>query len=203
MENIRRVVLVDDHPLVREAVREVLLRRFKGIEVAPCGSLAEALANVSARPPELVLCDLDLPDAHGAGAVTAMRAALPPQVPVVVLSGETGPSTIATALAAGANGFVPKLADLQALVQALEPWLGPALPSVVATHASTGTAGSQLSARQLAVARELIKGLSNKEIARALGVSPETVKSHVSEVIGRLGARNRTEAVLRLSREGL
>ena len=105
------------------------------------------------------------------------------------------------ALEHGADAFLAKTLPMEALVSRLESWLGTrsAAVPIVPRPPITVDIPSDFSARQVAVASELVTGKSNKEIARALGLAPETVKTHVSDIIAKLATRNRTEAVLRLT----
>ena len=195
-----QLLMVEDHPLFIRAMQELLKENYSQLQVIVAPDCATACAWLqSLKMPQsicAVLCDLDLPDAHGMEVVQRLR--LLTGCPIWVLSAEYSQSTIDQALASGADGFISKRSDAAALLASLKPLLGEcvAVSKAVSAHSD---AAAVLSASQQRVAEQLVRGLSNKEIAAVLFLGLETVKSHVSEIIARLQARNRTEAVLKLT----
>ena len=200
-----RVLLVEDHPLFLNAVRDILARHFSGFALSCATSVDEAMLVLDAailgdgRCPTAILCDLHLPDSTDSTWFARLRARTGPATHIAVLSAEHDTTLIAAALHDGANSFISKTLGVDALLDQFSAVLGapanqrgPLTPD--ALHFP-----SDFSARQMAVAKVLVKGQSNKEIARTLGLGPETIKSHVSEIIAKLGARNRTEAVSKLT----
>jgi len=211
------ILLVDDHALFREGLKFLLRGLDTGLHLDEAGTCAEALERAASRSYDLVLLDLKLPGRDGLGALAAMREALP-TVPVVVLSGEDDPQMIRTTIQQGAMGFIPKASTPEVLVQALKlvlarsVYLPPA--ALDASDESTplraadpaGRSDANLlgiTQRQLEVLRCVIQGKTNKVIARELDISDGTVKQHLSDVLLRLGVKNRTEAVYAAAKLGL
>jgi len=151
-------------------------------------------------PIDLVLLDLDLSDAQGFGAVEQACAAHP-GVPVIVVSGRTGPGLGARVIAHGASGFVPKSASAATVMEAMravrsgEVWL----PAEVASEGPP----PRLTPQQLRVLYMLCAGLSNKQIGVRLGVTEATVKAHMRAIMEKFGADNRTQVVVSAQRFGL
>jgi DNA-binding NarL/FixJ family response regulator len=186
-------LIVDDHPLFRHALSELLRTVFAGVPIRHAGSLAEGYAAlVEINTPSAVLLDINLPDSAGADGLTVLRKASPRSV-FVVVSAETQTEKLRRMSATGAHGFISKSVNPDRFITDLQTILGervqPSRPSERAPPIQA------LTRRQQDVALEMMRGLSNKEIARSLGLGPETVKTHVSEVIRRLNARNRAHAV--------
>ncbi|MFG6487073.1 response regulator [Roseateles sp. BYS78W] len=200
-----KVLLVDDHRLLADALSGLIEARFPACTVEHAASLAEALARLDERT-GLVLLDLGLPDASGLEAVQAVRAHAP-EVRIVVLSADDRPETVQAAIELGASGFVPKQADSRLLIQALSATLqgGVTLPpTLLATWpAATPEPAVELTPRQLDVLRLLVEGQSNKLICRSLGLSESSVKTHLEAVYRRLGVASRTQAVVAAARLGL
>lgn len=201
-----RVLIVDDHPLLRSAVAELIKREEHVDEVDQCGSIADALAAVQAAAPDLSIVDLMLPDGAGVEAVVALRRAAP-QCPVLVLAADVRRETVDAAFAVGARGFVPKGAPPATLLAAIrvvlegETYVPPQiLPSwngdSPVRGATEGDSPVRLTARQQDVLLHVVRGLSNKEIARELAMSTSTVRVHVSAVFRALSVENRTQAAM-------
>lgn len=219
-----RVLAVEDHPVMRLGVRALLER--EGLVVAGITSTcAEAVDLIAENEPDVVLLDLGLPDATGPEAVTRIREASS-SLPIVAFSVERTPELIRAVLRAGANGYVSKdasssqvIAALEAAVQGLTA-LGPAEtralsrpidPIPVAEAAAEDTADVEvdesepgaavpvrepLTPRELELLRYLAEGYTNKEIARAMVLAEDTVKKGVQTLIAKLGATDRTHAVV-------
>jgi DNA-binding NarL/FixJ family response regulator len=217
-----KFLIVDDHPLVREALASVLaqLRPGSTIEQVASGAAARA-ALQGGEAIDLVLLDIRLPDGSGLALLPTI-AAQSIGTAVVVLSGDLDRETVHQALAAGAVGCIPKTEPREVLAGALAlvlaggvyvpplalqttPAPNPALPPT-GLSARAGTqptpADLGLTGRQLDVLTLLMQGKNNKLICRALGLAEPTVKNHVSAILRALGVDSRTEAVLAVSRLG-
>jgi DNA-binding NarL/FixJ family response regulator len=196
------VLIVDDHPVVRQGLR-VLLEVQDGIEVAgEAGDGATALALAAEREPDVILLDLKLPGMDGVAVLSELQARAI-RSRVLVLTSVTGHASAAAAVRSGAAGVLYKDVDPDALVRAIRAvhdghlLLAPeaAGPLLHSAHAP-GRGLDALTTREREVLAELAKGRSNREIARALHVSEKTVKAHVSSVLAKLGVQDRTQAAL-------
>ncbi|MCA3177660.1 MAG: response regulator transcription factor [Burkholderiaceae bacterium] len=218
-----RVLIVDDHPLVRGGVVGQLAEAGEPPGVEQAGCLADALRVLATTSRvDLVLLDLDLPDTVGTSGVETLRQRFP-RVPVMVLSAAHDRATIDRCLRAGASGFLPKTASGERLRTAVRAVAGggiyvprdtdgaPTRAAWGATAAAASAGGGRASSlrdlgltdRQSDVLRLILRGLPNKLIGRQLQLAEGTVKVHVSAVLRALNARNRTQAVLAVNRLGL
>ena len=211
-----RVLIVDDHPLVRGGVVVQLRETWEAPGIEQADSLAEGLRVLTASPRiDLVVLDLNLPDTVGTSGIEAIRARFP-RVPVMVLSGASDRGTIDRCLRAGASGFLPKTASGERLGTAVRAIAGggiyvprdaeggpPRGWGVPAAAESRSLRQLGLTDRQTDVLKLIMRGLPNKLIGRQLQLAEGTVKVHVSAVLKALGARNRTQAVLAANRLGL
>jgi DNA-binding NarL/FixJ family response regulator len=218
-----KILIVDDHPLIREALRHVLTTLDDTLELIEAQNCAEAMTVVAANAAlDLVLLDLGLPDADGMMALTQMRETHP-GTPVVVLSATEQPSIVTRAIDAGAMGFIPKTSSNQLLLNALRLVLsgGVYLPVEVLhqPHDAPATPGQRdgtprngaksptprdlgLTARQTEVLGLMVQGKPNKLICRDLNLAEGTVKIHVTAILKALGVINRTQAVIAVGRLG-
>ena len=196
-----RVLIADDHPLVRDALARTLRCVQPEAEVLEAADFASALRVLQTDAPELALVDLHMPGMERVDGVRRLRL-LCPGVPLVVASGEDDPAVIRAALAAGAVGFLPKAESPDVLQQALRLVLGGGTytPPQALADLQPGAAprpdASGLTPRQTDVLRCLMRGQPNKLIARELGLTEGTVKIHIAAILRVLQARNRTEAVV-------
>lgn len=196
-----RIALADDQALVRHGLK-ALLETLGGIEVvveADNGDrLLEALAT---HEVDAVLADIRMPGRSGVGALKALRQG-GNMVPVILLTTFDDPQALKEAISAGASGYLLKDAQPETLKEVLERAVlgqrifqpGPAIPK---GGWDTCTAGAALTAQEAAILRLVAAGYSNKEVARHLGIAAGTVKNHVSEMLRKLEARDRTHAVLK------
>lgn len=215
-----KILVVDDHPLIRTGVRGILARHDAACAVVEADDCASAVALLAdgTDAPDLILLDLNLPDCSGLAALDAVRAAAP-GAPVVVLSAEDDRNTILDALNCGAMGFIPKTMSPDLVWSALGLVLagGVYVPHNVVTGQGNGTPGRHgqasanastlaslgLTKREIDTLRMLVKGLPNKTIARNLGISEATVKVYVSAALRAMNVTSRTQAVIWLSRHGV
>lgn len=195
-----RIVLVDDHPVVRAGLRALVEGQPDLSVVGEAGSLDRALAVVGAERPDVVLMDLSLGAGEAGGAaVTAALRALPEPPEVLVLTTYDTESDILRALEAGARGYLLKDAppeELFAGIRATARAETVLAPSVAATLVRRTTPGAaSVTEREVEVLELLSRGLGNKEMARELFVSEATVKSHLSHIYTKLGVDTRAGAV--------
>ncbi|KPF55051.1 hypothetical protein D621_09005 [beta proteobacterium AAP51] len=190
------LLIVDDHAVVRVGLAVLLRGLREGCEVTEAGDLAAAQAALLARPDiALVVLDVHLPGKAPLEALHTLRRSHP-LLPVALLSADTDAELAARALREGAAGWVPKAADARVLTAAIELILsgGCYVPPFLLQPASAPRAEA-LTERQLEVLGELVRGRSNKEIARTLGMAEPTVKGHLVTIFRVLRVRNRAEAV--------
>lgn len=193
-----RIVVADDHPLFRAALRSAVDKAAPGAVVEECASLAEARAALAGAPVDLLLLDLKLSDSEGMAGLSAIRAEYP-AVPVAVVSASEEPVVVRRALALGASGFIPKSAGLPQMVEAIaailagESW-APETPQGEGDDLLSRIAS--LTPSQLRILEGLKAGRLNKQIAFDLGVSEATIKAHLTSVFRKLGVHNRTQAVI-------
>ena len=200
-----RILLCDDHALFREGLELVIRGLDEEVELAAVGDAETALARVAADEDlDLVLLDLQLPGMDGFTALARLRRDHP-SVPVVLLSASERPEDVRTALDAGAAGFIPKSTRGSVLLGALRLVLsgGVYVPPLLLDAAPPRRGVAPLSRRQLDVLRLLARGLTNRDIARVLGIAEGTVKSHVMRVYELLDVNNRTEAAMRMRELGI
>jgi DNA-binding NarL/FixJ family response regulator len=193
-------LLADDHPALCAAVSSFLADSgFAVVGPAPDGRRAVGLA--AAEQPELAVVDYRMPRLGGADLVRELVAAAP-AMRIVVYTADADESTAHDALGAGAAGLVLKAAPLADLTRALEAVL--AGRSYLDPAVATGSnAGDSLTQRELEVLNLLAEGLQHEEIGRRLGISAETVRTHLRKACERLGAATRTQAVATAVRKGL
>ena len=192
-----RIVVADDHPLFRAALRSAVDKAAPGAEVVECASLAEARAAMVAGAVDLLLLDLKLSDSEGMAGLAAVRAEQP-TVPVVVVSASEDAPVVRHALGLGAAGFIPKSSSLPQMVEAIAAILAGDSWAPDVPEADDDLAGrvASLTPSQLRILEGLKAGRLNKQIAFDLGVSEATIKAHLTSVFRKLGVHNRTQAVI-------
>jgi DNA-binding NarL/FixJ family response regulator len=196
-----KILLIDDHALFRAGLRMLLGTIGQNVTCVEAGNLADAMALLE-REPDVQMCllDLALKNEHGLGAIQRIKETAP-HVAVVVVSGAEDSPTIARCIDAGAMSFIPKSVTPDVLKHALQQVLGGAvyLPDQIVSAIENQPPCPHLTPRQLQVLQALSRGLPTKLIARELELSEYTVKDHIALVFQALGARNRTEAVIKAS----
>jgi DNA-binding NarL/FixJ family response regulator len=201
-----RVLLVDDHPVVRQGLVALLSVQDDITVAGEAGDGVSAIAQAESVSPDVVLLDLKLPGADG----FAVLGRLAPHYRVLVLTSATDPALADRAMQAGASGVVYKDIDPDALVRAIRSVHdGNILLAVGAATSLRGRGSARfgsldsLTPREREVLGLIAGGRSNREIARALGVSEKTVKAHVSSVLAKLGVQDRTQAAVFAVRHGV
>jgi len=198
-----RVLIVDDHPVVRAGLRAFLDLQEDLEVVGEAGSVAEALERAAALAPDLVLLDLELPDGSGLTAIAELGRASR----VLVLTSFLDEGKVRQAMRQGASGYLLKHAGPNALLDKLRAALRgemPLDPEAVRLLASPREDPlAQLTPREREVLRRMAEGLSNKRIASVLGISEKTVKTHAGHVFEKLGVPGRVQAVLIAKEQGL
>ena len=199
-----KVMVVDDHPLMRVGVASIVNARSDMTVVAQAGTGEEAVTLFFKHKPDVTLMDLRLPGMSGVDSIRSIRETHP-RARFVVLTTYEGDADIHRALEAGAQGYVIKGMPYQTLVEALQRVHtgGRFLPPPVARALASRMPDSELSAREQEVLTLLASGKSNKDIASTLGITEATVKCHVSAILLRLNVSDRTEAVVTALHRGL
>jgi DNA-binding NarL/FixJ family response regulator len=203
-----RVLIADDHPLVRDALARTVRELDAHAEVLQAGDLDGLLRDALQSGADLAIVDLQMPGMNALAGLKRVREAVP-TLPIVVASGQEDPATIRAVLAAGAMGFIPKSEKPEVLLAALRlvrmgaTYVPPRLLDAVEATAAPNGAAAELTPRQLDVLRLLMRGEPNKVIARVLGLTEGTVKIHIAAILRTLQARNRTEAVVRARALGI
>ncbi|QJE74222.1 response regulator transcription factor [Aerophototrophica crusticola] len=203
-----RLLIADDHDLVRDALRSHIERFSPDTQVVGAGSVAEATKVLETAPgADLVLLDLRMPGMNGLNGLIRLRERFP-AVKLALMSGEARPEDIRLALAHGAIGFLPKTLSGDALVHAVRRMAAgesfvPAEMAADTTDVPEGAQAAGFTRREREVLDFLLKGQSNKEIARALDLEEVTVKLHIRGLCRKLGAKNRTQAAMRAVELGL
>jgi DNA-binding NarL/FixJ family response regulator len=201
-----KVLIADDHPLVRDALAHALLELDPALQALQTDSLEGLIELARAGSADLALVDLNMPGMNGTDGLLQLRRAAP-TLPLVVASGQDDAATIRAVLATGAAGFIPKSERADVLIGALQLVLAGGTyvpPSLLdAAPAPPTVVAGELTPRQVDVLRLLMRGEPNKRIARELGLTEGTVKIHIAAILRALQARNRTEAVVRARELGI
>ncbi|MCX7295603.1 MAG: response regulator transcription factor [Hyphomicrobiales bacterium] len=203
--DIYQLVIADDHPLFRGALRESVSGLLERVEIAEAGTFDEVVALLDkGGDTDLVLLDLAMPGVRGFSGLMYIRAQYP-SVPVIVVSANDDPAAIRRCMEFGASGFIPKTLSVEEMRAAISRILngGVWTPADVDLSAGSDAESAALMVRmatltpqQVRVLMMLSEGLLNKQIAYQLGVSEATVKAHVSAILQKLGVESRTQAVI-------
>ena len=191
-----RVAIVDDHPIVREGLVSILARRGGMDVVGEAGDGAGAVDLVLAARPDVTLIDLRMPGVGGVEAISRVRASWPEARFVVLTTFDTD-EDVYRAIQAGARAYLLKDAPAEELVdtiRAVHRGLRRIPPEIAAKLVERVTS-ADLTEREVDVLRRVALGQSNREVGEALGITEGTVKTHVTHILEKLGARDRTQAV--------
>jgi DNA-binding NarL/FixJ family response regulator len=199
------LVIADDHPLFRGALREAVSGLFERVEIAEAGTFDEMSRMLDeGGEVDLILLDLSMPGVRGFSGLMFLRAQYP-SVPVVVVSANDDPAVIRRCMDFGASGFIPKTLGIEELRGAVtkvlkgEVWTPPDVDLTGGTDAQSSALLARLATltpQQVRVLMMLSEGMLNKQIAYELSVSEATVKAHVSAILQKLGVDSRTQAVI-------
>ena len=203
----QQVLIADDHPLMRSALAQAVTQAFPGVEVIEAESFDELQAALADAAPELVLLDLHMPGMSGFIGLMMLRSEHP-EIPVIVVSASEDAGTIQRSIDYGASGFVPKSApigEVGAAIRAVldgQVWVPGGIGSDEAETAMAERVVN-LTPQQMRVFAGMAEGRLNKQIAWEMSISEQTVKDHVSAILRKLGATNRTQAILLASQLAL
>jgi DNA-binding NarL/FixJ family response regulator len=207
-----RVLIADDHPLVRQGLKAALAPLPEVEIVAEAATGSAAIREAVLHQPDVVVMDLQMPDGSGIDATRELRRALP-SAAVLVLTMFDDDDWVFTAMRAGARGYVLKGAEQQEIARAImavaagEAIFGPAVATRVlayfATPPVTPTPFPELTAREREVLDLIAAGCNNRQIAERLGLSAKTVANHISAIFAKLQVADRTQAILRARDAGL
>jgi DNA-binding NarL/FixJ family response regulator len=204
-----RLVIADDHPLFRGALREAVSRQFPQAELFEAGGFEDLQALLEREGDlDLILLDLTMPGVRGFSGLMYLRAQYP-GIPVVVVSANEEAGVIRNCMEFGASGFIPKTSAVETLREAIaavlegQTWTPPEVDLTGGADKETQALVARLATltpQQVRVLMMLSEGLLNKQIAYELGVSEATVKAHVSAILQKLGVESRTQAVIAASK---
>lgn len=204
-----KILIVDDHPLFRGALRLAVSGAFDDPQIFEAADLDAALAEIAANAGlDLILLDLNLPGARGFSGLLQLRAQHP-ALPVIMVSGSTETATVSLAMQFGASGYIPKTSSIDTMRLALHSvldggtWVPPGTGVESAGDSEIARMAkkmARLTPQQLRVLSMLSDGRLNKQIAYALDVSEATVKAHVSAILQKLDVDSRTQAVIAANR---
>ncbi|MDV3258453.1 MAG: response regulator transcription factor [Sphingomonas sp.] len=198
-----RILIVDDHPLLREGITLILQDRTDMLVIGEARDGAEALEKFRELRPDVTLMDLQMPVMNGVEAITAIRSEFP-DAKILVLTTYSGDVQAVRALKAGATGYLLKSSLRTEMLDAIHNvYRGRRhLQSDVAAQIALHVVDDGLTERETAVLRLVANGKANKEIARTLSLSEETVKAHLKNIFAKLDVTDRTHAVTVAARRG-
>ena len=207
---MRDILIADDHPLFRDALRRTVAQILPDARLLEADSV-DSLTELALRHPraELLLLDLNMPGAHGFSALVHLRGAFP-TLPILIVSAREDPALMRRALGHGASGFIPKSADVEQIARAIhavldgDTWLPPGVGgsafSLDPEEEALAARIAELTPQQYRVLSMVCNGLLNKQIAYELNVSEATIKAHMTAILRKLGAHSRTQAVLQAAK---
>ena len=204
-DQIIRVLLADDHAVVRAGIRQFLERAEDILVVAEADDGLQAEALIQEHHPDVVLLDIQMPKATGIEVTRWVRAHAR-ETGVLILTAYNDDPYVIAVLQAGANGYVLKTASPVEIIQAVrdvhagKSAVNPAIAQKVLSYITQQKSEAPvetLTEREMEVLMSVARGLTNKAIAAALGISDRTVQGHIAHIFNKLGASSRTEAVMR------
>nr|WP_233511045.1 response regulator transcription factor [Dyella psychrodurans] len=199
-----RILMVDDHPLLREGIAAVIAAQDDMSIVAEASSGPEAIDMFRKCRPDITLMDLQMPGMNGEEAIRNIVSEFP-KARIIVLTNYSGDAQVIRAMKMGASAYLLKnmlRADLLDTIRKVHEGKH-YLPSEVAGIIAAHMMDDALSGREMDVLRLVAQGCSNKEVGNRMHISEETAKSHVSSILSKLGARDRTQAVVIAARRGI
>ena len=205
MQTQQSILLADDHGLVREGIKEILRQSMDGVEVHEAVDFDTTLDKLTLNPAySVALIDLSMPGMSGPPTFSTLKAAAP-AVPIMVISSDTNAAQMKACFTHGAVGYIEKSVTGKVMVKAVELVLagGVYVPGLLSRQNDPVAETGGLSERQIDVLRLAAKGLSNREIAEVLNISPATVKSHMSAIFTITKVANRTQLTNHATRLGL
>jgi two-component system NarL family response regulator len=204
MSDTIRILIVDDHHIVRQGL-VALIKTVPSLDVVAEGADGkQAVALFRQHQPDVTLMDLRLPVMNGVEAITEIRREFP-AARIIVLTTFDGDEDIYRALQAGARGYLLKGMDSDELMEAIRAvHAGKSrIPSLVAERLAGRMGGPALTTRELDVLKQIVAGMSNKEIGNALNISEATVKTHINSLLSKLGVTDRTQAATTALQRGI
>ncbi len=199
-----RILIADDHPIVRDGLAGIIEEQADMVVVGQAATGTEALTLYQQHRPDITLMDLRMPEMNGAEAIAAIRRDAP-SARTIILTTYDADEDIFRGLQSGAKAYLLKDVGREVLletIKAVHSGQSPVSPEVGAKLAGRIVYG-QLSEREDAVLRLMVRGMSNREIAASLFITESTVKFHVTHVLGKLNAEDRTQAVITALKRGL
>ena len=199
-----RILVVDDHFVVREGIRSLIRREPGMVVIAEASHGAEGVTMHQLLNPDVTIIDLRMPVMGGVEATALIRKEAP-DAKILVLTSFDGDEDIHAAFEAGASGYLLKHSSGDQVIPAVRALMqgGTWIPPEVGEHLAARQRGEVLSGREKEIVRHLALGEANKEIGVAVGISEQTVKSHVKNILAKLQVRDRTEAVTVALRRGI
>ena len=204
------VLIVDDHPVWRRGLRDVLERHFE--VVAEAGEGGEGVDQALARQPDVVIMDIYMPGMDGIAATKEIKQALP-DTGVVIMSEDSDDEQVHSSIQAGVNSYLLKDAAPPVIIEAvaraaegaayLPPEIAKRVLQSIRSNGASTVSGLDLSARETSVLRLVTQGYQHKEIARELGISPRTVSNHVASIYNKLGINDRAQAIIYAIKKGI
>ena len=199
-----RILIADDHPIVRQGVRATLKPQWDMTVVGEAGDGVEALALIKEQLPDVVLLDLRMPRMDGLEVVAEMKTWRLPIKVIIMTTSETE-ADVCRSMKAGARGYLPKDSSQEEILEAIRLVnVGDTyLPARIAQKVVEGMRNPELSPREREVLQHVAAGSSNKEIGAQLFITEGTVKTHVKSLLEKLDAAGRTGAVRQAAQRGL
>jgi DNA-binding NarL/FixJ family response regulator len=194
--NLIRILTVDDHPLLRKGIAALVNAELDLKLVAEASNGKEAIDAFRSHQPDVTLMDLQMPEVDGLEAIETIRREFP-EARIIVLTTYSGDTQVLRALKAGARGYVLKGHVHRELLDAIRAVHAgqKRIPSEIAAELADHATDDPLTEREIGVVRLIAAGNSNKQIADQLSIGEATVKSHVTNILSKLGANDRAHAV--------